>query len=209
MAPHIDPVSLALGIAGLVPLIAKAVQYAKEYGSAVRTAKDAIATLVAELEALQFSATNLHEFLKTDALAPNDLWFHQTSVLLSCSTACEAKLQSLCRKLGQEDGRGRNRLLWPLSEKEHQKTLQELRNFTNWMHFALSIDGCRLLGRTSDDVLKLLGQQLEHFNAIQSLEGTVAQIASTVQGQALSLEDSAAQEARRQILDWISTIKCH
>jgi hypothetical protein len=71
-----DPVSLALGITGLVPLIAKAVQYAKEYSSAVRTAKDAIATLVAELEALQFSTINLHEFLKTDALAPNDLWFH-------------------------------------------------------------------------------------------------------------------------------------
>ena len=199
-----DPVSLALGIAGLVPLVAKAIQCAKEYGSEVRTAKDAIGSLVSELEALQSSIENLHEFLKCDALAGDSIRFQQTSVLLSCSTACEAKLRALCQKLEQASDTRRNRFLWPLGKKEHLKTVQELRSFTNWMHFALSIDGCKLLSRTSDDVLRLLEQQFEHFKAVQSLEEKVAQISSTVQGQERRLEDSATQNARTQILDWIS-----
>ena len=200
-----DPVSLALGIAGVVPLITKAIQCAKEYGSAVREAKDAIGSLISELEALQSSIENLHKFLKCDALAGDSTRFQQTSVLLSCSTACEAKLRALCQKLGQASDTRRSRFLWPLGKEEHQKTLQELRSFTNWMHFALSIDGCKLLSRTSDDVLKLLGQQLEHFKAIQSLEEKVAQISTTVQGEKRKLEDLATQNVRKQILDWIST----
>ncbi len=202
-----DPVSLGLTIAGLVPPITKAIGCAKEYSDKVRTAREAMAALITELEALQFSVRNLHGFLKSDALSGDDLRFQQTSVLLSCSKACEEKLQSLSQKLGQESSGRRSRFLWPFSEKEHQKTLQELRNFTSWMHFALSIDGCKLLSRTSDDVLKLLAQQLEHFKIIQSLGDTVAQISSTVQEQERRFEDTAAREARRQILDWISTTK--
>jgi len=202
-----DPVSLVLGIAGVVPLIAKAIQCAKEYSTAVRTAKGAISNLISELEALQSSVGNLQQFLKRDAIASENIRFQQTSALSSCFKACEAKLESLCRKLGQEDGGRMSRYLWPLSEKEHQKTVQELRNFATWIHLALTIDGCRLLSQTSDDVLKLLGQQLEHFKATQSLADTVTQISSTVQGQKRLLEDSLAHGARKKILDWISTTR--
>lgn len=202
-----DPVSLAFGIAGLVPLIAKTIKCAKDYGHAVRMAKEAMGTLVAELESLQSNVGNLHEFLKCDALAGNDLRFHQTSVLLSCSTACEANLRALCQKLGQESSGRRRRFLWPFSEKEHQKTVQDLRNFTHWMHFALSLDGCRLLSQTSDEVVKVLEQQLDNFKAIESIEKTVAQISSTVQEQERRLEDEATRQTRKKVLDWISTTK--
>lgn len=202
-----DPASLALGIAGLLPLLTKAIRCAKEYSDAVRTAKDAISALISELEALQFSVDNLQQFLKCNALADDHVTFRHTSVLLSCFKACDAKLRSLCHKLSQEHGGIRSRYLWPFSEKEHQKTLQELRNFAAWMHLALTVDGCRLLSQTSDDVLKLLGQQLEHFKAIQSLEETVTQISSTVKEQQRLLGDSLADGARKQLLDWISTTK--
>jgi hypothetical protein len=203
-----DPLSLSLGIAGLLPLIAKAIKGAKDYRDAVISAKDSIAALISELEALQFNVQNLQGFLEGDTLNDSNLRFSQTSVLLSCSSACEAKLQALCRKLGQqvEDSGRRRRFLWPLNEKEHQKTVQELRNFSQWMHFALSIDGCKLLSQTSDDVLRVLGHQLEQFRAIESLEKTTAQIYNTVHAQKLMIEDSRAQEIRTKTLDWISAV---
>jgi hypothetical protein len=201
------PLSLTFGIAGLLPLVATAINCARDYSHAVLNAKDTIATLISELEKLQFSVSELHEFLKSRA--SDDLRFQHASVLVSCCTACNAKLHSLCEKLEQKAG-GRNvkyLVLWPFSEKEHKKTLQELRNFTTWMHFALSIDGCRLLSRTSDDLLKVLGQQLEQFQDIQLVKADVAQLSTAVEGQRAMLEKSAADDARNKVLDWISTAK--
>ena len=81
-------------------------------------------------------------------------------------------MKSLRKKLGQVSDSRTSRYLGPLNEKEHQKTVQELRVFAQWMQFALSVDGCSLLSRTSDDVLEILEQQLESFRALQALEDT-------------------------------------
>lgn len=201
-----DPLSLTFGIAGLLPLVAKAITSAKDYAHGVRTAKEAIAALITELEALQFSLTNLQRFLQSFGDAPDNLRFEHSSVLVTCTAACKTKLVSLCQKLG-DTASLRGRLLWPFSEKEHQKAVQELRNFTTWMHFALTIDGCRLLSQTSDDVLRVLAQQLDHFKATQSVAETVTQISSSLKEQTLLLETSREQQKRKQILDWISTTK--
>jgi hypothetical protein len=202
-----DPVSLSLGLAGILPLVANAITSAKRYMDAVATAKKSIAILITELEALQRNVVSLQELLKADDLSCGSVIFRENSVLLSCSAACETKLRILCNKLGQEANGKRSRFLWPFSEKEHQKTVQELRNFTIWMQFALSVDGCRLLSRTSDDVLKLMAQQLDQFRTIQSLEASTLQIYDVVKDQKRILEASVEQETRKTILDWISSVK--
>lgn len=202
-----DPLSLSLGIAGILPLIATAIKTCKEYVDTVRSARESIATLVMELEALQFNVSNLHDLLKGDVFDDSPVRFHETSVLLSCSAACEAKLRSLCKKLAQEANKKRSRFLWPFTEKEYEKTVQEIRNFTNWMQFALSVDGCRLLSRTSDDVLKLMGQQLEQFRTIQTLEAGTLRILDLVEEQQRAIQVNTQRESRRNILNWISTAK--
>jgi hypothetical protein len=202
-----DPLSLSLGLAGILPLIASAITTSKEYIDTVRSARKSIATLVFELETLQSNVSNLHDLLKGDLFNGSAVRFHESSVLLTCSAACEAKLRSLCKRLGQEAKGRRSRLLWPFTEKEYQKTIQEIRNFTKWMQFALSVDGCRLLSQTSDDVLKLMRQQLEQFRAIQSLEADTLQILGFVQEQKHMIQVNIQRETRRNILDWISTLK--
>lgn len=202
-----DPLSLSIGIAGLLPLIASAITTSKEYIDSVRSAKKAIATLVLELEALQYNVANLHDLLKGDLCNDGGLRFGQSSVLLTCSAACEANLRSLCKKLGQEVGGRRSRFLWPFTEKEHQKAIQEIRNFSNWMQFALSVDGCRLLSQTSDDVLKLMGQQLEQFKTIQVLQADTLRILDFVNDHKHELQANTERDRRREILNWISTSK--
>ncbi|KAJ5167506.1 ankyrin [Penicillium canariense] len=202
-----DPLSLSLGLASILPLIASAITTSKEYIDNVRSARKSITTLVIELEALQSNVANLHDLLKDDLFNHSAVRFHESSVLLTCSAACEAKLRSLGKTLAQEAKGTRSRLLWPFTEKEYQKTIQELRNFTNWMQFALSVDGCRLLSRTSDDVLKLMGQQLEQFRAVQTLEVDTLQILDIVQDQKRAIEVNIERETRSSILNWISTSK--
>lgn len=193
-----DPLSVALGIAGILPLIAKAIKVAKEYKDGVDGAKTSIVALVKELEALQLNAVGLNEFLQSTKVVSDGLSFQHTSVLFSCSTNCEVKLRVLLEKLERKAESKWSRLQWPFSEKESQKMAQEIRNFATWMHFALSLDGCRLLSHTSEDVTKVLGQQLEQFRVIQSVQETTSRIFDVVHvGQ--------VRGARKEILDWVST----
>ena len=100
-----------------------------------------------------------------------------------------------------------SRIFWPFTEKEFQKTIQELRNLTNWMQFALSIEGCRLLSQTLEGVLTMMGQQLEHFRSVQTLEADTLQILDVVKGQKRVIDIRIELETRQRILDWISTSK--
>ncbi|KAK4865724.1 hypothetical protein LT330_009157 [Penicillium expansum] len=204
-----DPLSLSLGIAGVLPLIASAVLTSKKYVQTVRSARTSIAALIFELEALGSTVEDLQDLLKGESLKGSAVRFHGSSVLLTCSAACEAKLRALCKTLDQQSKGKARRLLWPFTEKEHQKTIQDIRNFTNWMQFALSVDGCRILSQTSNDVLKLMGQQLEQFNTIQTLEADTLRILDLVQEQKHTIQVNSKRETRREILNWISSLKHH
>ncbi|KAJ5087176.1 ankyrin [Penicillium angulare] len=202
-----DPLSISLGIAGILPLIASAITTANEYIDNVRSAKESIATLVIELEALQSNVENLQDLLKGEPLTTSSIQFQESSVLRTCSAACETRLRSLCKKLVKDTNRKGSRLLWPFTEKEYQKLIQDIRNFTHWMGFALSIEGCRLLSRTSDDVLELMGQQLEQFRTIQRLEANTVQILDFVEDQRRTSKVNIEKETRTSILNWISNGK--
>jgi hypothetical protein len=201
-----DPFSISVGVAGLVALVGQTLSITKGYLSSIKHKKDSVVTLVTELEALQFNLSSLDAFLRSDSVRVHALAFQRTSVLRSCTSACEDKLKSLCKKLGQVGDSRTSRYLWPLSEKEHQKTVQELRAFSQWMQFALSVDGCSLLSRTSDDVLKIMRQQLEWFKSVQGLKDQTTQLQQAVADQTRLLQDDYNAKTRNDILSWISKL---
>ena len=198
-----DPFSLAVGIAGLAGLDTTTIKYARSYISATKSGKDSIAALITELEALQANLNSLESFLRS--ASAKDISFQPASVLQSCRTTCEASLKLLCKKLDQVSGSKTSRLLWPLSEKEHQKTMQDLRNFSHWIQFALSIDGCRLLSQTSDDVSKILESQLKGLRALQTLQETASTLNDDVQLHIQVVQGERSERTRDHILSWIST----
>lgn len=197
-----DPFSLTLGVGSLVALVAQTVTVARDYLSAVKNSRESIVTLVTELEALQSNLTSLDEFLRSDSV--KGLAFDQNSVLRSCASACESKLKALCKKLGKVGDSRTSRYLWPLNEKEHLKTVQELRAFGQWIQFALSVDSCSLLSQTSNDILKILNQQVEGFKVLQTLEDDTVEILDTLKDQTRLLQDDHSAKKRDNILDWIS-----
>jgi len=199
-----DPVSLALGIAGVLPLVVNAIKYARGYRDAIRNRSNTIAALVAQLETLESCLKSLDQLLA--AQKSGNLVFSDASVLKSLCSACELKLKVLCKKLGQTKTGRTARFLWPLTESEHEATMQDLRNFVTWLQFSLSIDGCRLLSHTREDVLDMMYQQLEHFRTIQAVESQAQRLNEMVQEQSRMLEKSQEIESRRRTLDWISTM---
>jgi hypothetical protein len=199
-----DPFSLAVGIASLAGLATSTIRFAKSYISGVKHGKESIANLITELEALQVNLASLDAFLQS--ASARDLTFQPTSVLRSCTSACETSLKVLCKKLDQAGESKSSRILWPLSEKEHQKTMQDLRNFCQWIQFSLSIDGCSLLSRTSDDVLKVLEVQFEHFKMLQNLEDTSLHLTNAVEHHNRLMQDKSRAELRESVLSWISDI---
>ncbi|KFY41936.1 hypothetical protein V494_02702 [Pseudogymnoascus sp. VKM F-4513 (FW-928)] len=200
-----DPLSLTLGIGSLAALVAQTVVAARGYLSGVKNARESIATLVIELEALQSNLSSLQEFLRSDSVKGQA--FERNSVLCSCTSACERKLKVLCEKLSEVGDQRTSRYLWPLNEKEHMKTVQELRAFGQRIQFALSVDSCSLLSQTSNDVIKTLEQQVEGFRALQTLENGTAQILDTLRDQTLLLQDERSAKRRDTILDWVSKLE--
>jgi hypothetical protein len=199
-----DPFSLSVGIASLMGLAATTVSVVKSYVSGVKSAKGSITTLVTELEALQANLSSLDEFLRSDSA--KGLTFQRTSALRSYASACEGSLTCLRKKLDQVGDSRTGRYLWPLSEKEHQKTVQELRAFGAWVQFALSLDGCSLLSRTSEDVLKILEQQVENIKAFQAHKDSMLQLQDEVRDQTRILLEGYNAKKREDILNWISKL---
>ena len=80
---------------------------------------------------------HLERFLREDA---NGQTFGESSVLVSSRDACKTKLEKLYKKLDAAANTRLNRALWPLNEKEHRQSVQDLRAIAQCIYFAITID---------------------------------------------------------------------
>jgi SpoVK/Ycf46/Vps4 family AAA+-type ATPase len=62
-----------------------------------------------------------------------------------------------------------HQLRWPFDEKENRTAVQDLQGFIQTFQFALTIDGCALLSKTSNEVSDILNNQLETFRRLKEL----------------------------------------
>lgn len=134
-----DPFSLAVGITGLIGLIAKTLTLTQEYFHGARHASKAAAALAKELDRLYSNLLRLDEFLRSENAKGQS--FQETSVLVSSTSACQATIRTLYDKLTAVGQSRTSRVLWPLNEKEHQRSMQELRALSRLIQFALTVDG--------------------------------------------------------------------
>jgi hypothetical protein len=197
-----DPFSLAVGISGLVGLLGQALTFAKTYYSGAKHARESAAALVLELEALLSNLARLDEFLRCEST--KGIAFNQSSTLRSSTSAFVTRRTALCAKLVRVRESKTQRLLWPLSEAEHMKAIQNLRAFTQTIQFALSVDGCALLSRTSDDVVKVLQQQIETIKTLHMVEDYTAELREAVVDQTSILQKNQEAKLRDDVLNWIS-----
>ena len=134
-----DPFSLAIGISGLVALTAQTLKLTQQYFHGVKHASEAANSLANELQLLHNALYRLVEFLHSDSARRQS--FDETSVLVSSTGACKAKVEIIYKKLEAATKDRLQRALWPLNEKEHRQSVQELRAVAQCIQFAMAIDG--------------------------------------------------------------------
>lgn len=200
-----DPFSIALGVIPLVAIVKTTISVTHGYLSSAKNAKSLVAALIAELEALKTNLESLDEFLQGEA--SKGVSFKRTCALRSCMSSCDVKLRTLCEKLSQVGETRQSRYLWPLSQKECEKAVQDLKTFTHWIKFSLSVDGLSLLSRTSDDVLRVLELQAEGFRALKTLQDETVQLRGDVRDQFAKLQDDRDKKRKQRILKWVSGVE--
>ena len=132
--------------------------------------------------------------------------FDNTSVLVSSTSACRNQLTILHEKLDGSSGRPWSRLKWPLNSKEHQETIEQLRVFAESIQFALTVDGCALLSKTSSEVVDTLKHQLETIQLVESIGHQTLLIERSLQEQGQADRTDRAANEREKVLDWVCTI---
>ncbi|KAL8992921.1 MAG: hypothetical protein Q9169_006740, partial [Polycauliona sp. 2 TL-2023] len=198
-----DPFSVSVGVAGLLALAAKTIQATKSYCHEARHAKEAASELLVELDVLHWNLSQLDRLLRHDTSAA----FSNTSVLATSTHGCRTKLSMLHEKLDKAAAHPMHRLLWPLRSDEHQKTVQELRAFTQWIQFALTIDGSSLLAKTSQEVIGVLTNQLQMFQLLGQADTRAEHTHNTVMEIQQTMRTAEASRERERILDQISNAK--
>ena len=199
---------MAASISGLISLAGATLSMTRTYILEAKHSQETAQEFLQELNVLQFNLERLDAFLRSEGEAIG--YFDDTSVLVSSTQSCRTKLTALHVKLVEGSKERRLSLHtfgWPLKVKEHRQIIVDLRAFAHWAQFALTINGCTVLAKTSADVLEVLRKQIESFQLLQKVDDRTQSMERSQWEQAQALERSRASEERSKILDWISTLK--
>ena len=202
-----DPFSIAVGVTSLVALAAQTITVTHKYVQDVRQGKDRAEQLLQELNVLHFNLSRLDQLTKSNVETARQ--FDNTSVLVSSMHACRNRLDALYKRLSNRQTERQPRikvLKWPFELKEHREVIGELRAFTQSIQFALSIDSCGLLSKTSVEVMSILQSQLENFRLLQRMDHQSTLMKQNLEDSNQMLKDSRASAERETLLDWVTTI---
>ena len=202
-----DPFSITVGVASLVALAVQTIDVTRTYVHEAKHGKETAQQFLQELNVLYFNLSKLDAFLTSNVETAQQ--FNDTSVLVSSTHACRNRLNTLHERLCKRQ-KGRQltlrALTWPFEAKEHREAIAQLRAFAQWIQFALAVDGCTLLSKTSAQVLDVLKSQLDSFQLLQKMDDRIASVEHSSWETNRILKDSHSIAERDKILDWISSV---
>ena len=201
-----DPLSVSASIAGLISLVGATLSVTRVYIHEAKHGQETAQEFLRELDVLWCNLERLDGFLRSEGGAIGQ--FDHTSVLVSSTQSCRDKLASLHDKLVEGSRERRlslHALGWPLKVKEHRRMIADLRAYSHWVQFALTIDGCAILAKTSTDVVDVVRKQVESFQLLEEVNDRTRSIEQFQWEHSQALERNRTSEKRSNILDWIST----
>ena len=138
-----DPLSIAASVAGLTGLIIQVSGAVGSYCKAVKDARKDVQQVAQELTGMQLVLRQLDELLRSQELQTK--LFDHSSVLANALRICGDSMKSIASKVQDLEhdkfARVWEKLKWPFSEKDMQKTLATLQRCAATFQFALTIQG--------------------------------------------------------------------
>jgi len=189
-----DGVSVASGIAGLITLAITVTGTLTEFVTAIRDKPKNVKELHDELLLLGEVLSQLRDFLAEEEAKGRS--FSRNSVLQKAITDCYARIERIGDKLKPTEGgkiaRALDRMKWPFEQKDVLQMVENLRRFTHTFQFAVTIEGCKILSKTSEDATKGLQEMLDVSKKINELSAQMGLSAAESTKRASQLQDILA-----------------
>ncbi|ROW16110.1 hypothetical protein VPNG_01962 [Cytospora leucostoma] len=207
---------LASGVAGLASLSLEITDITGKYIRAVHNAPENAKQLHRELSALIQSLDDLQRFLTTQGSRQKP--FENTSALVASTNVCTEDLSHLRLRLLKfkeiyEKKKWYRRLLWPFQEEEHAYVVQRIKDYTQTFHFSVSLEGCELLAKTSQEVDRIR-ERLDSSSGASEISAVVGRLNTSIEDWAEtqrrqlkeleSIRKSQQDNERLQLLVWLS-----
>ncbi|EJP61379.1 WD40 repeat-like domain-containing protein [Beauveria bassiana ARSEF 2860] len=139
---HMEALGVASGVIAVVELSAKVLSLCLQYSKEVKNAANNISQLRSHVSDLKLASASLHQLLN----GPNASRFSTSQQLQDAIGDSVLQLRRLHEKLRPKTARqalsrfGLRSLRWPLQSKELERIMQNLRQHTQTISFALQID---------------------------------------------------------------------
>lgn len=159
-----DPVTILGTVAGVASLAIQLTQILHDYCKGVSDSGSDVQGLLADTQQLSQVLTKLEDLVRNDSLKLSQS-FTTTSTLYLANVRCEVRLRSLLADLkkhsqGSQARQALKALKWPFKTRETRDISAELHGYTQTFQFALTLDGCEILLKTSGDVSTILQNSL-------------------------------------------------
>ena len=204
-------------VVGVASLAIQAAQILHSYCSDVSSFKRDVKELLTEIIQLAEILTSSEQFLKR-----NSTTFLTSvttnSTLYSVNIRCELRLKHLVDSLEKQSQGSKAQqtvraLKWPFKVQETRKITIELRGYTQVFNLALSIEGCQLLLKTSNEVLlclkgtadltSLTNQSTKDIELILAAVSSLPQSTLAIVHGVRRLEARAKIDESEKALDWL------
>jgi len=139
-----DPLSIALGVAGLVTLSAQIHQVVTKYINSFKHAPREAQDLVDKLTALISVLEQLKRFVEEQNGSDD---FTESSIICDTTERCTGSLKHLEAKFSDHvsglnsKNKRLHRMVWPLRKEECQQTIDAFHQYLEVFNLSMSIDG--------------------------------------------------------------------
>lgn len=158
-----DGVSVASGIAGLITLTLQVTDEVYQYVKAIAERTKNAEEIAQELRLLGEVLSQLQDFLFKEKAKGTA--FDEDSVLQRSIRDCKVRVERIGDKIKPKEGnklqRTLDKLTWPFKQEQVLQMMENFRRFRSTFEFAVTIKGCQVLSRTSDDAKEGLNQMLQ------------------------------------------------
>lgn len=155
-------ITLALQISGTI----------REYVVAAKNKSKDIEELQDELVLLSENLNNLHDIFEDEKLKGRSL--DPDSVLWKAITECRRRIERIGEELKPFPEarvyRVLDKLKWPFQAKEVLRMVDNLRRFSSIFQFAVNIENCKILAKSSEEVEKTLKEVLIASRKVSELQ---------------------------------------
>lgn len=189
-----DGVSVASGIAGLISLALQVSGTVAIYINSIKERAKNIQELHDELLLLGEVLSGLRDFLASELAKGRS--FDNNSVLQNAIRDCRTRIERVGDKLKPSEGgkfaRTLDKLKWPFEQREVTHMVESLRRYGQTFHFAVTIEGCNLLSKTSEEATQGLQEMLAVSRKISELSAQMGLSAEESSKRASQLEQIIA-----------------